>query len=258
MPTPTVINKFRYSDVINRRYWDKYFFSNMSINPVISKVGGGAAAGGSAENDVMTDGKSTFEYYNVVGNTNLGPKLDGSFGLNLAPDATATHAVEYNTGVTPQNNFTFTIDTTGNTTPAFFVKAQLNVATALGATGPTIWLGFRKLQANAAAIATYTDFATIGIQAGLFQIETQLATAGVVVTSTTQAPSNATMFEIVVLVDSFGNVTYQINGQTPVALPVTPYQFANGLVVMPFLRILQNATTTATASCNYFECGFQS
>lgn len=259
MPTPTVINKYRYSDVINRRLWDnKYFFSNCSINPVISKVGGGAAAGGSAETDVWLDGKSIFEYYNIVGNTNLGPSLDGSFGLNLAPDATATHAVEYNTGVTPQNNFTFTIDNTGNTTPAFFLTAQLDVATALGATGPSIFLGFRKLQANAAAIATYTDFATIGIQAGLFKIETQLASGGAVITSTTQAPANATMFQIKVLVDSFGNVTYQINGQTPVVLPVTPYQFANGLVVMPFLRILQNATTTASASCNYFECGFQS
>jgi hypothetical protein len=258
MPTPTVINKYRYSDVISRRYWDKYFFSSMSINPVISQVGGGAAAGANTETDVWTDGKSIFEYYNIVGNTNLGPKLDGSFGLNLAPDATATHAVEYNTGVTPQNNFTFLIDNTGNTTPAFFLKAQLNVATALGATGPTILMGFRKLQANAAAMATYTDFASIGIEAGKFQVETQLATAGVVKTDTTQVPANATMFQLTVLVDAFGNVTYQINGQPPTVIPATPYQFANSLTVMPFLRILQNATTTATASCNYFECGFQS
>ena len=92
MPTPTVINKYRFSDVINRRYWDnKYFFSQCNINPVISKLGGGAAAGAGAETDIWTDSKSIFEYFNIVGNTNLGPKLDGTFGLNLATDATSTH-----------------------------------------------------------------------------------------------------------------------------------------------------------------------
>jgi hypothetical protein len=253
MPTPTVINKYRYSDVINRRYWDKYFFSNMSVNPVISKVGGGAAAGGSGETDVMNDTKSAFEYFNIVGNTNLGPKLDGSFGLNLAADATSTHGVEYNTGVTPQNNFTFLIDTTGNTTPAFFLKATLKLATAAGA---TVLMGFRKLQANNATFSSYTDFASMGLVAGEFELETQLASGGVVITDTTQAGVDATAFEMAVMVDAFGNVTYQLNGQPPTV--VAAYQFANGLTVMPFLRIVQNVTTTATASCNYFECGFQS
>jgi len=254
MPTPTIINKYRFSDVINRRYWDnKYFFSNMSVNPIISKLGGGAAAGAAAETDVMTDGKSTFEYFNIVGNTNLGPKLDGSFGLNLAPDATSTHGVEYNTGTTPQNNFTFLIDNTGNTTPAFFIKAQFNVATIAGA---TVQIGFRKLAADNATLSSYTDFATLGVIAGEFEIQTQLATGGVVTTDTTQAGVNATQFEIAVLVDSFGNATYQINGNAPVV--VAAYQFANGLTVMPFVRVIQNVTTTATASCNYLECGFQS
>jgi hypothetical protein len=254
MPTPTRINEFRFSDVINRRYWDnKYLFSNMSVNPVISKVGGGAAAGASAENDVMNDSKTILEYFNIVGNTNLGPKLDGSFGLNLAADATSTHGVEYNTGVTPQNNFTFLIDNTGNTTPAFFFSAQLQLATVAGA---TVLLGFRKLAANNAAFSSYTDFAGIGLVAGEFEIKTQLASGGVVTTDTTQAGVNATMFKIETLVDSFGNVTYLINGQPP--LVTAAYQFANGLTVMPFLQIIQNVTTTATASCNYFELGFQS
>ena len=255
MPTPTVINKYRYSDVINRRYWDKYFFSNMSINPVIAQVGGAAATGADTETDVWTDGKSIFEQFNIVTNANIGPQLDGSFGLNLAADAVDGDGVEYNTGVTPQNNFTFLIDTTGNTTPAFFLKGQFKLSTAIGA---TLLMGFRKLAANNDDFTTYTDFATIGLVAGDFTIETQIATGGVVVTDTTQDAVDATMFQITVLVDSFGNVTYQINGQTPLVLPMNAYQFANGLTVMPFLTIIQNATTTATASCNYFECGFQS
>ena len=253
MPTPTVINKFRFSDVINRRYWDNYFFSSMSINPVISKLGGGAAAGASAETDIWTDGKSIFEYYNIVGNTNLGPKLDGSFGLNLAPDATSTHGVEYGTGVTPQNNFQFLIDTSGNTTPAFFIKGQFKVATIAGC---TVEMGFRKLAAYNATLSNYTDFAAIASIAGEFETQTQIATGGVVTTDTTQAGADATVFEIVVYVDAQGNVTYQLNGSTPTV--VVAYQFQNAITVIPFLRIVQNATTTASASCNYFECGYQS
>lgn len=253
MPTPTVINKYRYSDVINRRYWDKYFFSNMSINPVISKKGGGAAAGAGAETDVWTDGKSIFEYFNIVGNSNLGPSLDGSFGLNLATDATSTHGVEYNTGVTPQNNFTFLIDTSGNTTPAFFLKGQFKVATVAGC---TLEMGFRKLAADNATLSSYTDFAAIGSIAGEVETQTQIASGGVVTTDTTQAVADATSFEICVFVDAYGNVTYQLNGDAPTT--VVAYQFQNNITVMPFLRIIQNSTTTATASCNYFECGFQS
>lgn len=258
MPTPTVINKFRYSDVINRRYWDnKYFFEPMSVNPAVSKVGGGAAAGAGAEVDVMITPRNAFEYFNIVGNTNIGPKLDGSFGLNLAADATNTHGVEYDTGITTQNNFTFKIDQTGATTPAFFLKGVFKVATINGA---ELILGFRQLAARNAAYTTYANYAVIGQigGAGKFQMATNLASAGQVLTDSTQTGTNAVVFEIKVLVDAFGNVTYELNGKAPTVIPTIPYQFPNGITVMPFLRVTQTATTTATASCNYFECGFQS
>ncbi len=254
MPTPSVINKYRYSDVINRRYWDKYFFSSMSNNPLVTAVGGGAAAGASAELDVFADDKSRFEQFVIVGNTNLGPKIDSTaFGLNLAPDATSTHGVEINTGSTALNNFSFLIDTSGLTQNAFFLKGQFKVATVAGC---TLEMGFRKVQANNATLASYTDFAAIGSIAGEIETQTQIATAGVITTDTTQAVANATMFEICVLVDAFGRVTYQLNGVAPTT--TVAYQFANGLTVMPFLRIIQNVTTSAYAACNYFECGYQS
>jgi hypothetical protein len=266
MPTPTVINKYRYSDVINRRNWDnKYFFTQCNINPVISKLGGGAAAGAASEVDIWTDAKSIFEYFNIAGNTNLGPKLDGSFGLNLAPDATSTHGVEYGAGITPQSNMTFLIANNPFSLPwdpgnepmipyrAFFVKGQFQIATVAGC---TLEIGFRQQAAYNATLASYVNFASIACIAGEFEIQTQLASAGVVTTDTTQAATNAVMFELAVMVDSFGNVTYQVNDLPPVV--TAAYQFANAITVIPFLRIIQNATTTATASCNWFECGYQS
>ena len=257
MPTPTVINKYRYSDVISRRYWDKYFFSNMSINPVIAKLGGGAAAGAGAETDIMTDAKSIFEFYNIVGNTNLGPKLgsalsDGSYALNLATDATSTHGVEYNTGITSANNFSFLIDTSGNKTPAFFLNGQFQLTTANGA---TLLMGFRQIAADGIWTG-YTNYATIGLLAGEFNINTRLSPNAAVATDTTQAAVNATLFQIAVYVDSTGNVTYQVNDQPPTV--TAAYQFANGITVMPFVQIVQNVTTTAAAYCNYLECGYQS
>ena len=267
MPTPTVINKYRFSDVINRRYWDKYFFDSMNVNPVNALIGGGAAAGASAEADVMITNTNAFEYYNIVGNANIGPKLDGSFGLNLAADAVSTHGVEYDTGITPQNPFTFLINNDPFAPPVnpgngpnppprgFFVKAQFNIAT-VGGVNP-ILVGFRQLAARSQTL-NYANFATIGLvgTAGHFQTVTNLNSAGNITTDTTQIAVNATTFEVAVFVDAFGNVTYEINGQPPVVS--VPYQFANGIIVMPFIRVIQSSTTTATASCNYFECGYQS
>ena len=418
MPTPTVIDKYRWSDVINRRYWDRYFFDSMSVNPACVPVGGGGGASGVSSqavisnktdqsvavvttagtgtvtfdtntvlganfthtvgtdglavlsagvyqfmfdvsgaesnqfqiyvnnaaipgttfgsgagtqqntgfgyltllaNDVVTvvnsssdaavtlagstpiggtnvdnanatlsltkvpavssnagslgqvsvmiTSKNDFEYYNIVANNNIGPSLDGSFGLNLAADAISGHGVEYDTGITPQNNYKFVINTNPFAPPlnpgngpnppprAFFVKAQFKVAT-VGGVNPLI-VGFRVLAARSQTL-NYASFASIGISgtAGHIQTLTNLSSAGVITTDTTELAVDATMFEIAVFVDIFGKVTYEVNGQP--ATVVVPYQFPNGAIVIPFIRVVQSSTTTATASCNYFECGYQS
>jgi hypothetical protein len=135
------------------------------------------------------------------------------------------------------------------------VKAQFQVAT-VGGVSPFI-VGFRQLAARSQTL-NYANFAAIGLSgtAGHIQTLTNLASAGVVTTDTTEVAVNATTFEIAVYVDAFGNVTYEVNGQ-PATVSV-PYQFLNGITVMPFIRCVQNATTSATASCNYWECGYQS
>lgn len=256
MPTPTVINKYRYSDVINRRYWDtSYVFDGCQTNPVCTKIVGGAAAGAGAEVDAWSTSRNTFEQFVIVGNTNIQPQLDGSYGLNFAPDATNTHGCEYNTGSTALNPFTWKIDTSGATQNAFFMKMNWKVATVAGA---LVIFGFRKVQANNATLSSYTDFAAIGLvdTSGHLKTETQIGSGGVVTTDTTNVLTDATAYEAAIFVDATGNVTYQLNGSTPTT--VAAYQFANGITVMPFWRVVQNATTTATASSNYIEWGYQS
>lgn len=255
MPTPTVINQWRYSDAISRRYWDtQYFFDNFATAPVYSGITTPGAPTGTAGNlNSLITGNSEFQW-NVIGTqTILAPTLD-AFGLNLVQDVTASDGIELGTGNTSLNAFQYTIGTSA----AFSLKGQFKVEDASG-TG-TLIIGFRKLDAFNATLANYTDFATIGIQGTLnpnkIQIQTQIATGGVTTTDTTQTAADAstTMFEV--KVSSTGVVTYAINGAAPTV--TAAYTFANGTIVVPFVRFVQAADLTTQASCNYLECGFQS
>ena len=256
MPTPTVIKQYQYSDSINRRYWDnRYFFDNFVTAPVVSGVTTpGAPTGTAGDLNALITGYSQFQW-NVIGTqTILAPTLD-AFGLNLVQDAAAAgDGLELSTGVSSLNPFQYTIGTDA----AFFLRGQFKVQDASG-TNPLI-IGFRKLAAFDATLANYTDFASIGIvgtaNPNTIKIQTQIATGGVVATDTTQtfADGATVMFEI--YVSSTGVVTYKINGAAPTV--TAAYTFANGTIVVPFVRFVQAADLTTQASCNYLECGFQS
>lgn len=252
MPTPTVINKYRYSDVINRRYWDnKYYFDNFIINPVTSAVGGGAATGVAGDNNVLFTQNEAYEW-NVIGTqTILAPKLD-DFGLNLVQDNTAGNGIELCAGQTALSPLAFTI----NQDPAFFFECQIKVQDVSGA-NPLI-IGFRKVQAFDATLSNYTDFAAIGIvgTAAKIQTETQIASGGVTITDTTQVAIDGAVLILTINVSSAGVVTYQLNGSIPTV--VAAFTFAANTIVIPFIRFVEAADITTQASINYFECGFQS
>lgn len=255
MPTPTVIKQFQYSDSINRRYWDnRYFFDNFVTAPVVSGVTTPGAPTGTAGNlNALMTGFSQLQW-NVIGTqTILAPTLD-AFGLNLAQDATAGDGLELHTGVSALNPFQYTIGTDA----AFYIRGQFKVNDASGA-NPLI-IGFRKLAAFDATLANYTDFASIGIvgtaNPNTIQIQTQIATGGVVATNTTQTVADAATVMFELYVSSTGVVTYKINGSAPTV--TAAYTFANGTVVIPFARFVQAADVAEQASTNYLEWGFQS
>src|SRR5260221_1697160 len=252
MPTPTVINKYRYSDVINRRQWDnRYYFDNFIVNPVTSAVGGGAATGVAGDNNVLYTQNEAYEW-NVIGTqTILAPKLD-TFGLNLVQDNTAGDGIELCAGQTALSPLAFTV----NQDPAFFFQCEFKVQDVSGA-NPLI-IGFRKAQAFDATLSNYTDFAALGIvgTAAKIQTETQLASGGVITTDTTQTATDGAILVLRINVDSTGVVTYQLNGSTPTV--VAAFTFAVNTIVIPFIRFVEAADITTQASINYFECGFQS
>lgn len=253
MPTPSVIKQYGYSDAINRRTWDqRYLFDNFTQQPVTAKVGGGAATGTAGDNNVLSTRFGYYEWFVIGTQTILAPSLD-TFGLNLVQDAAvAGDGLEFICGQTALCPFSFTI----NQDAAFFMQAVFMVQDVSGA-NPLI-IGFRKAQAFDATLSNYTDFASIGIvgTAAKIETQTQIGSAGVVATDSTQVALDGVAFQVKVKVSSTGVVTYEFNYMVPTV--VAAYTFAPNLVVVPFIRFTQAADLTTQAATNYLEIGFQS
>lgn len=253
MPTPTVINQWRWSDAINRRYWDKYLFDTFNVQPITAAVGGGAATGTAGDNNVLYTRNGAYEW-NVIGTqTILAPKLD-TFGLNLVQDNTAGDGIELCVGQTSLSPMAFTIGSDA----AFFMQAVFKVQDASG-TNPLI-IGFRKAQAFDATLANYTDFVSIGIvgtsNPNKIEIQTQLNTGGVTTTDTTQTVADGATTQFKISISSTGVVTYQVNYGAPTV--TAAFTFDTGDVVIPFIRFTEAADITTQAATNYLEIGYQS
>lgn len=256
MPTPSVINQYRYSDAISRREWDqRYFFDQFNVNPVSAAVGGGAATGNAGDQNVLYTQHGAYEY-NVIGTqVQLAPELD-TFGLNLVQTATAGQGSEVCLGQNALCPAAFVIGEDA----AFFMRCQFKVSDTSGI-NPLI-IGFRKVQAFDATLTNYTDYVAIGIEGtanpNTIFIDTQIGSGGAVQTNTTETWADTETHYLAIFVSATGLVSYQIDGQTPTALPVAPYTFTSGLQVMPFIRTTQAADTCAQCSIDWMEVGFQS
>lgn len=254
MPTPSVIKQYQYPDAINRRVWDqKYLFDNFQLQPISAKVAGGAATGTAGDNNVLFTANAQYEWFVIGTQTILAPALD-TFGLNLVQDAVSGDGIELLVGQTALSPFAFIIGSDA----AFFMTFVFKVQDASGV-NPGI-IGFRKAQAFDATLANYTDFATIGIvgtaNPNTLQIQTQIATGGVVTTNTTQTVADGATTALTVKVSAAGVVTYQINYAAPTV--TAAYTFANALTVVPFVRFTEAADVTTQFSTNYLEIGYQS
>lgn len=251
--TPSNVSNYDYPEAVGRRYWDtKYFFDQFDANPVTSAVGGGAATGTAGDNNALVSRcGNMYEWFVIGTQTILAPKID-AFGLNLASqDATAGDGIELCQGVQDISPAAFII----GTSKAFMFRTQFKVEDASGC-NPLI-IGFRKAAAFNATLSNYTDFVSIGISgtAGDIQTQTQIASGGVVTTDTTQNWADGETHRLAVLVDENGVVSYQIDDAPPVV--VASYTFANGTVVVPFIRFTMAADLTTQASINWYEIGYQ-
>ncbi len=252
MPSPTVIDKWHFSDAIARAVWDEhYFFDNFKFQPISAAVGGGAATGVAGDTNVLYTQLNAWQW-NVIGTqTILAPKND-TFGLNLVQDQTAGDGIELCLGQDANNPATYIV----GTDRAISFEAVFKVEDVSGV-NPLI-IGLRKVQAFDSNIANYTDFVALGIVGTTekYQTETQKTTGGVITTDTTQLAVDGATFSLKINVSSTGVVTYFINS-VPVTVSV-PYTFTTGLQIMPFIRSVEAANISSEAAINFFSLGTQS
>jgi len=255
MPTPTTIDKWKWSDAISRREWDeKYQYFNFIYPPVTSNKVGGASSGTAGDENLMISPEGQLEYHIIGTQSILAPVVTtisaGVSALNIAMDQTNTDGVEVCAGIINSNRNAFKTSTDA----AFFFRVRYAIGTVAGTDDCAI--GFRKVEAYQAAIDNYGDMAALNTIAGDIKIETILAGAGTVTTDTTDDWADAAVHELKVSVSSAGVCTYLIDGVAPTT--TAAFTFAAGTWVVPFFYLLNNATLTATLYVYEWECGYQS
>jgi hypothetical protein len=210
---------------------------------------GGVPTGTTGDVNIISlqDGFKAQAYVVGAGQTILQPVM-GANGLIISGDLANTEGYEYNF---PYYQFTI------GTSAAFQFVLKYYITTMAGS-APYIF-GFRKTEANNATWTSYDTYATMGMIATSSATHVVLATelngAGTTITDTTDNwGGDATAQELAVLVDGSGNVTYTINGSAPTA--TAAFQFDNGDVVIPFIRIEHNASAAVVAA-QKMKIGYQ-
>lgn len=252
MPTPSVINNYRWSDAISRTVWDtNYALDTFNMNPLSCMLAGGATSGTDGDTNVLITNQGLYEFTTIGTQTVLAPVID-DVGLNWAQTATEDQGQEITVGRTASSPFSFKIGTSA----AFYLRTQWTVKVVDGVL-PLI-VGFMITDTFEADFTDYTDYAMVGINDadGALFTETNKGGAGEISVDTTQAAVDEVPFSLEVLVSKTGVATFLINGQAP--LVTQAYTFRNGVTVVPVMRTVQSATTTDQVSNSWFECGFQS
>lgn len=175
-------------------------------------------------------------------------------GLNLALDNTATEGAEYNFGARNNAKHAYTI----GTDPAFFITAKIYVEDLSGC--DPLMIGFRKVEANNATLANYTDYALIGLNqatsATNVVILDELNSGGQTATDTTDAwGGDGAAQTITVKVSAAGVVTFEVNGSAASAAPA--FTFDNADVVMPMIHFVQGADVTSEVGLQELKIGYQ-
>ncbi len=224
-------------------------------NPVLQSVlTTGAAPSGAtgATNIMMLQGGEVWEEFILgAGQTIIAPRMS-STGLLISLDLTNAEGAEYNPG--PRNNtkYSYTIGTTA----AFSFECTLNAADVSGC--DPLLIGFRKVEANNATFADYTDYASIGLSASdgaNIWLKTELNAGGQTSTDTTNTWTDGQSKTLKVLVSAAGVVTYTIGGVAPSV--TAAFTFDAGDVVIPFIRLTHAAAAPGAINWLSFKCGLQ-
>lgn len=253
MPTPTVINQYRYNDAISRNFWDEnYQYENWKQSPITANLLGGATSG--TLTNVLYTGLIQLEYKPIGTQTTLAPSIvlisEGLSGLDIQMTQTNNVGVEFCPGILNSNHMAFNIGVSA----AFFFRVKFSIADVSGTDDCAV--GFRGVEAYQAAIDDYQNIAVLNVISGNITIETILAGAATVSTDTTDNWADGETHQLEVFVNSSGVVTYTIDNVAPTV--TAAYTFTDALYVVPFMYFLNDSDLSGAVVILEWECGFQS
>jgi hypothetical protein len=216
---------------------------------------GAAPSGANGDVNLMylQDG-CIMEQFIIGTQTIIAPRMSAN-GLAIELDNTNAEGVEYNFGARNNAKHAYTIGTSA----AFFVEATFTVADISGC-APLV-VGFRKVEANNAVVANYTDYFAAGLNSATSATNVvlmdELNSGGQTLTDSTDAwtGGDGGTTTIRVLVSASGVCTYTIDGGAPSA--TNAMTFDNADVVMPFIAFLNGADVAGEVALSTFKCGFQ-
>src|SRR5215510_4863115 len=183
--------------------YGKYIYENFTVPFALSNAnagGGPRGTTGDINNLVLANG-NFFNIHVKVTQTLLGP-IWVNPGLNISQDLTDDDGLEYNHGVGANTPFQFTV----GTDPAFFFRVRFTLADVSGTDDCCV--GFRKREANQAAVDNYDEGAFLNVILGDINIETILNNAATTTTDTTNNWADGESHTLAVYVSAAGVVTY--------------------------------------------------
>ncbi len=237
---------------------DKNDYVNFSARPIVQE----AVAAGSI--GVVTQGHTNgwwlegkyFEEFNTVDISQIVPAFGSVLnnGLNIGSICDAA-ADEFE--ITQGNSAAIKNCFVTSTAPAFYVRATFNIATLADVTELSV--GFRKVQTyTTTPLATYTDYAIIGVSGTAGHIKTQTGIASAyVVTDTTNVATAATNFTVQVNIDASGNVTYlwaNANGKLIAPTTVVAAVMGAGSNFVPWIHYTVGGAAAEVDLVSY-SCG---
>lgn len=137
-----------------------------------------------------------------------------------------------------------------------FIKMTFKVADVGGG---DIWVGFRKVEAFAAAVTTYDTYAavfydgTASTAAGTTKTQTNLNAGGAVTTNMAVATADADVLTAEVRVAKGGQATYLFNGAPNSA--AVAFTFDSGDVIVPFFAYLNTADVVGAIDASALTIG---
>lgn len=234
-----------YIEAIEGTYED---FATQAAPLVACKANGaGACTGTAGDVNVMSTGKTAFNYC-IKGTQTIVCPVYTANGLNIGMDQTDNDGVEITQGILSNARHAYTVGTDSD----FYISVKFSIEDVSGTDDCAV--GFRKAEAYQANIDDYDEMACLNVISGDIKIETILNNAATTTTDTTNDWADGETHTLEVRVSKAGVVTYFIDGTAPKV--TAAFTFDNAEVVVPFMFMLNSTDVVGEVALKEWKVSY--